>query len=228
MTICIIPARKNSKRIKNKNIISFMGKPMLAHTINIAKKSKLFSRIIVSTDSLKIAKIAKKFGAETPFLRSKKLSGDYVNSIDVVIDAIKQISSEKEKYHCCIYPTAVLIKRIDLLNGLRKIKKLSANQLIAVTDYEYSPYRSLKIIGNNWIRFNDETFAKTRSQDLPNLIHDTGSFYFYKTSAILKNKKNLPSKTTFLMLDREKSVDINNFKDLKFAKFLYKFHKIVR
>ena len=228
MTICIIPARKNSKRIKNKNIINFMGKPMIAHAINIAKKSKLFSRIIVSTDSLKIAKIAKKYGAEVPFLRSKKLSGDYINSIDVIIDAIKQISSEKEKYHCCIYPTAVLIEKVDLLNGLKKIKKLSANQLIATTDYEYSPYRSLKIIGNNWIKFKNKKFAKTRSQDLPNLIHDTGSFYFYKTSAIIKNKKNLPSKTTFLMVDREKSVDINNFKDLKFAQFLYKFKKTIR
>ena len=226
MTICIIPARKNSKRIKNKNIINFMGKPMIAHVINLAKKSNLFSRIIVSTDCLKIAKIAKIFGAEVPFLRSKKLSGDHVNSIDVVIDAIKQISSENEKFHCCIYPTAVLTRNVDLLNGFKKIKKLSANQLIAVSDYDYSPYRSLKITGNNWIKFNNEKFAQTRSQDLPSLIHDTGSFYFYKTSAILKNKKNLPKKTTYLMIDRIRSVDINNPEDLKFAHFLYKFNKI--
>ena len=74
MTICIIPARQGSKRIKNKNITIFNGEPIIYYAIDLAKKSKLFSRIIVSTDSLKIAKIARKYGAETPFLRSKKLS----------------------------------------------------------------------------------------------------------------------------------------------------------
>ena len=95
MTICIIPARGNSKRIRNKNIINFYGKPIIYYSILLAKKSKLFSRIVVSTDDNKIAKIAKKYGAEVPFIRSKKLSNDYVNSTDVVIDTIKKIFSEK-------------------------------------------------------------------------------------------------------------------------------------
>ena len=103
MTICIIPARKNSKRIKNKNIINFYGKPIIYYAIKIAKKSKLFSRIVVSTDCVKIAKIARKYGAEVPFIRSKKISDDYTNTLEVVVDSIKKISSENEKYHCCIY-----------------------------------------------------------------------------------------------------------------------------
>ena len=75
--ICIIPARQGSKRIKNKNIKLFAGKPLISYVIGIAKKSKLFSKIIVSTDSEKIANIAKNNGAEVPFLRNKKLSDDY-------------------------------------------------------------------------------------------------------------------------------------------------------
>ena len=114
MTICIIPARSGSKRIKNKNIVKINGLPIIAKTIKIARQSKLFTRIIVSTDSLKIAKIAKKYGAEVPFLRSKKLSDDYTPIINVMIDAIDKIESFKEKFHFCIYPTSILINQKDL------------------------------------------------------------------------------------------------------------------
>ena len=97
MSICIIPARSKSVRIKNKNIINFFGKPIIAYAIDVAKESKLFKRIIVSTDSKKIAKIAIKYGAEVPFLRSKKLSDNYTTTTDVIIDSIKKISSKFNK-----------------------------------------------------------------------------------------------------------------------------------
>ncbi len=222
MTICIIPARGNSKRIKNKNIINFYGKPIIYYSILLAKKSKLFSRIVVSTDDNKIAKIAKKYGAEVPFIRSKKLSNDYVNSTDVVIDTIKKIFSEKEKYHCCLYPTSVLTKKDDLIRALRKIKKTNAECIIPVTDYNYNPYRSFKQNGKKWISFLFKKYSKTRSQDLPNLYHDTGTFYFFKTSSILSNKKNFSKKTTFLKIDRIRTTDINEPKDLIMAKLQYK------
>ena len=222
MTICIIPARGNSKRIKNKNLISFNGKPIIYYSIYLAKKSNLFSRIIVSTDNNKIAKISKKFGAEVPFRRTKKLSNDYTNSTDVIIDAIKKISSEKEKYHCCLYPTSILTKKDDLIKALRKIKKTKADIIIPVTDYNFNPYRSFKQNGKQWINFLFENYSKKRSQDLPVLYHDTGTFYFYKTSSILSNKKNLKKKMTFLKIDRIRVTDINEPKDLMMAKLQYK------
>ena len=77
MTICIIPARKGSKRIKNKNIIKLNNIPLIGHVIKTALKSKIFSKVIVSTDSKKIQSIAKKYGADVPFIRSKKLSNDF-------------------------------------------------------------------------------------------------------------------------------------------------------
>lgn len=222
MTICIIPARGNSKRILNKNIINFYGKPIIYYAINSAKKSKLFSRVIVSTDSKKIANIAKKYGAEVPFLRSKKLSDDFATSTEVIIDTIKKISSEKEKYHCCIYPTSVLLKRLDLINSLKKIKKLNADYLIPITDFEYPPHRSFKKKGKNWIKFEKKKYMNTRTQDVPRLFHDIGSFYFYKTSILLNKKKNLPYKTTFFYIDRFNTIDINYHSDLKIAKLKYK------
>ena len=72
-SICIIPARSGSKRIKNKNIKKFLGKPIISYSIKTAKKSGCFNKIIVSTDSIKISKIAIQYGADVPFIRSKKL-----------------------------------------------------------------------------------------------------------------------------------------------------------
>ena len=88
MIIAIIPARKNSKRIKNKNIKKFFKKPIISYSIKAAKKSKIFDRIIVSTDSKKIARISKMYGAEIPFVRPKELSDDFTGSNDVIKHAI--------------------------------------------------------------------------------------------------------------------------------------------
>lgn len=225
MTICIIPARGNSKRITNKNIIKFINKPIIFYAIRAAIKSKLFKRIIVSTDSKKIAKIAEYYGAEVPFLRSKKLSDDFSTSKEVVIDAIKKIFSENEKYHCCIYPTSILLNPNDLARSLKKMKKINADQLIPITDFEYPPQRSLTKVGKNWIKFTKNSYLNSRSQDIPTIYHDIGSFYFYRTSSLLKKGKILPKKTTYFYINRLKTLDINYPIDLKIAKIKFKLLK---
>ena len=225
MTICIIPARSGSKRIKNKNIFLFEGKPIIYYAITAAKKSNLFKRIIVSTDSKKIARIAIKYGAEVPFLRSKKLSNNFTTSTDAVIDCIRKTCSEKVPYHFCIYPTSIFLKKKDLRSAFQKIKKTNSDFLISVTDFDYSPHRALKLIGKNRIDFNSYRYANSRSQDLPLLLHDCGSFYIYKTSTLLKKRKKLPKKTTFFYINRLRSLDINEPIDIDLAKIKFKFLK---
>ena len=225
MTICIIPARSNSQRLKNKNFINFYGKSIISYVIETAKKSNIFSKIVVSTDSKKIANIAKKYGAEVPFIRTKKLSDNHATSTEVVVDCINKISSQNTAYHCCIYPTAVLTKVNDLKKSYNKIRKLNADYLIAVTDFNYSPFRSLEKSGKNWIKFNQKKYINYRSQDLKILYHDTGSFYFYKTSALLKKSKNLPKKTTYYFVNRINAIDINSASDLKMAKLKFRLLK---
>ena len=122
MKIAIIPARAGSIRIKNKNIKLFNGKPAIAWSILAAKKTNLFDRIIVSTDSNKITQIAKKYGAEVPFIRKKILAKNSVTTIKVIKDAIKNIKSKEAKI-CCIYPCAPLIKSKDISNSYKKLKK---------------------------------------------------------------------------------------------------------
>ncbi len=228
MTICVIPARSNSKRIKNKNIINFFGKPLIYYSIEAAKKSNLFKRIIVSTDSEKIANIAVKFGAEVPFLRSKKLSNDFVTTTDVIRDCVKNISSEKVPYHFCIYPTSIFIKKKDLRAAFKKIKKTKNDLLISVSEFNSSPHRALKLVKNERIDFISHKYANSRSQDLPVLFHDAGSFYIYKTDSLLKRKKKLPKRTTFFNINRLDFLDINDQVDIELAKIQFQYLKKIK
>lgn len=222
MSICIIPARSKSVRIKNKNIINFFGKPIIAYAIDVAKKSKLFKRIIVSTDSKKIANIAIKYGAEVPFLRSKKLSDNYTTTTDVIIDSIQKVSSKNDIICCCIYPTSVLINKNDLIKSYKKIKKLNADLLVAITRYNHSPLRSFERKKLNWINYKYKKYAFARSQDLEDLYYDTGSFYFYNISSLLNNRNiYLSKKITYFEINCERSVDINDPQDLQIAKAKY-------
>ena len=123
--VCIIPARNGSKGIPNKNITKILGTPLIGHVIRNVRNSKIFSHVIVSTEDRTIAKIAKKYGAEVPFLRSKKLADDFTPDLDVLIDCIKKISSQATKYHFCLYPTTTLLFKKDLINSFKKIKKLT-------------------------------------------------------------------------------------------------------
>ena len=113
MSICIIPARSGSKRIKNKNIKKINKDPLIGIVIKTAKKAKIFKKIIVSTDSKKISNISKRYGAEVPFLRNKKLSSDQAPLYKVLQDVVKRIKT-KEKFIFCLFPTAILTRANDL------------------------------------------------------------------------------------------------------------------
>ena len=218
MTICIIPARSGSKRIKNKNITKINGIPIIAKTIKIAKQSKLFKRIIVSTDSSKIAKIAKTYGAEVPFLRSKYLSNDHAPIIKVMIDAIDKIKSFREKFHFCIYPTSILINKKDLKTAFLKIKRTKSDFICPIAKFESNPLRSFSI-KNSYINFYWPKNQMKRSQDLKELYYDTGSFFIYRTEKLLKmkNKKILPKRSTYILL-KKKLIDVNYPEDLVLLK----------
>ena len=219
--ICVIPARGGSKRIKNKNIINFFGKPLIYYSIFTALKSKLFSRVIVSTDSLKIKKISKKFGAEVPFLRKDKLSNDYATTKDVLLDAIARINSKKINYHCLLYPTAPLINSKTLVKAFNILKKEKADALMTVSKYTNHPLRSL-YIKKKYLNFMWPKFQKKNSQDLIKLFHDTGSFYFFKTKKIINSKTFYPKKIIPYKLKIYETVDIDNYEDLALAKKLFK------
>ena len=222
MTICIIPSRQGSKRLKNKNIIDFYGKPIIYYPIEESKKAKIFSNIYVSTDSNKIKKISENFGAKTLSLRTKKYSDDYTNVKEVLVDYILSNNLKDEKYFCCIYPTSVLVTSHMIKKAFSKFKKENSDMLITLCEFSSSPDRAFTIKGRKYASFSKKKNQNTRSQDLKKKFYDTGTLYFFKTKKFLESKDVFPSKLSFLMLNELNSQDINTKQDLVLAKIKYK------
>ena len=211
--ICIIPARKNSKRIKNKNLLNFGGKPLIAHSITTALKSKIFSRVVVTTDSKQIAKIAIKYGAEVPFIRSKKLSNDTAGIKAVTCDCIKRLKSQNVKYHFVIYATNPLLKTIYLKKAFIKLKKLNYNFLIGVKKFETNPIKAITINKND-LNFKYKKILLKNSQTFNNFYYDDGSFSILETKSYLRRKNFIAKKSTYFLHGENDSLDLNTKEDL--------------
>ena len=165
MNLCVIPARGGSKRIPRKNIKLFCGKPLIAYSIETAKKSNLFSKIVVSTEDEEIAKISEKYGAEILW-RPKELSDDYTGSIEVFEHAINELNKNNEfSYACMIYPTAPFLQVEYLKKGLEELKKSDACFSFSATTYDFPIWRGFEIINGNAKMLFPEFMSK-RSQDI--------------------------------------------------------------
>ena len=221
MSIAIIPARGGSKRIKNKNLRNFFGKPLISYSILAAKKSKLFKRIIVSTDDKKIKKISEKYGAEVPFLRPKNISGDKTKAQDVFIHAIRYLERKKVKFNyvCGIYPTAPLLQIKDLIQGYKKVKKW--NYVFSACKHEKSVIRSFILNKNKKINFIKPNFINKNTQELPDSFYDAGQFYWADKKSWLNQNMYL-LKGSLVEIDKKFVQDVDYINDLKILKKKFK------
>ena len=219
--LCIIPARSGSKRIKNKNILKFFKIPFLGRTIITAKRAKIFDNIVVSSDSKKILKIGNKYGAKNFGLREKKLSGDNITTDQLLLGEIKKNGLERYKFICCIYPATPLLRYNDLKNAFEKFKTSKFDSMISITEYDYPIFRALNI-KNRKISFKWKKFSNKRSQEIKNMYHDCGYFYFFKTKSYIKKRKLINNNTGFFKIERNNAIDIDTPTDLEIAKKLFK------
>ena len=219
--ICLIPARKGSKRIKNKNIKSFYGKPIISYSINIAKRAKIFDKIYISTDCIKTAKIAKKYGAETPFLRPKAISGDNIPDTKVREHFISYCKSKKIEFNyiCYLYPCVPLLNPKYLKKSFDIIKNKKYEKLFSITKYNSNIERAFKKNKRNEIIYRDKKFELKRSQDLKDYYFDAGQFYWFKYG------KKIIKKTFGFELNFLETIDINTYEDFKLAEKLFKIIK---
>ncbi len=223
-TFCLIPARKGSKRIKNKNIKNFFGKPLLYYAINTARKSGLFDKIIVSTDSLKIKKIAQKYGCEVPFIRPKKYSNDKSTDIQVLEHFLSFCKNKnlKFKYLCYVYPTNPLLSTKILKNSFKLLKEKKAQKILTVSAYEYPIQRALKKKSNGQVFFREPKYKNTTSQNLETFYQDATQCYWYNISRIKSFKKFEKFKTFGYKLKNTEFVDLNTKDDLSKLKIYFK------
>ena len=183
MNIAIIPARSGSKRIPGKNVKSFAGKPIISYSIKEALSTMLFDKVLVSTDSNNIAKIANYYGAETPFLRPSDLSDDYAGVSDVIVHSIEWLELNKYEIQnvCCIYATAPFIDKNDIKNGFNKLINEKWSYVLSVGEFE-SPVQKAIVqnkAGKLNLLFSKENFYK-RSQDLNQVYFDAAQFCWGK------------------------------------------------
>ena len=192
MNIAIIPARSGSKRIPNKNIKFFFGKPIINYSIDLAFKAKIFDKVVVSTDSKKIKNIAEKSGAEVPFIRPKYLSNDSVGADEVVRHVIRWYFSKgiKLKNICCIFPTSPLLKKKYLIQGYKKLKSNKWKFVFSAGKYENSIQRAFTLKDNFGVKMLLPKYYEYNSQDLSETYYDAGNFY-WATKNTWINKKNL-------------------------------------
>lgn len=221
MNIAIIPARAGSKRIKNKNIKLFFDKPLIFYSIKLALKSKLFDKVIVSTDLQKIAKVAKSFGADVPFLRPKNISTDSVITSKVLIHAVKKIKLSNIKYICCIYPTAAILKLRYLKKGFEMVKKFNSDCCLGITEYDFPIQRAMQLKGNK-TNFYWSKNKNLRSQAFEKLYHDAGQFYWLNLKNFLKHKQLYPKKMNAIKIPRRFVQDIDEIEDFEIAKLKFK------
>ena len=221
--ICIIPARGGSKRIPRKNIREFHGKPMIAWSIEVARESGLFERIVVTTDDKEIAEIAESHGAEIPFLRAAELADDFTGTIPVVADAIKRIRAFGYEHSeiCCLYPTAPFVTCEDLKNGLQLLREQDWSFVFSATDYSYPVFRSFHNNANGGLQMVFPEHFHTRSQELRDVYHDAGQFYWGTAEAWLEDIALFGSKSTIVKLPRWRVQDIDSEQDWAAAEQIY-------
>lgn len=222
--IALIPARGGSKRIPNKNIRDFLGKPIISYTIDAAIKSNCFDRIIVSTDCPKIRQVALLYGAEVPFARPDEIADDYSTAIDVIKHTISWLREQKISLDliCCLYATAPFVRSSDIIDGFQKlIANPNAQYALTVTSFPFPIQRAVKLTEDRMEMLQPEHFL-TRSQDLEEAYHDAGQIYWGRPDAFLKDIPVLSNSAIPLVLPRHIVQDIDTEEDWIRAELLYK------
>lgn len=178
--LAVIPARGGSKRIPHKNIKDFLGKPLIAYTIEAAKESGLFEDIIVSTDDQEIADVAIKYGASVPFLRDAVLSNDFTGTGPVASDAYEKMKAQGKDYDaiCTIYATAPLLTAKHLKEAWQIFDRDNADYLFSGCEFPFPIQRGFYLTEEGAPDPVRPECIPMRSQDLPKAYQDAGQFYF--------------------------------------------------
>ncbi len=221
--LCIIPARGGSKRIPRKNVKLFLGKPMVAYSIETALSCDLFDEVMVSTDDREIAEVAIRYGAKIPFMRSPETANDFATTADVlkeVISRYHELGRDFDNF-CCFYATAPLVEKRDLISTYDRLTNSDFGCIYPVVQFSYPIWRCLDLAQDGSMKRHWPEYENSRSQDLPKTYHDTGTFYWYKTREWLSGV----IKAGGIEVNEITVQDIDTETDWKLAEMKYKLLK---
>ena len=222
--IAIITARGGSKRIPGKNIKDFLGKPIIAYSIEAALNSGLFDEVMVSTDSNEIAEVGKEYGAKVPFLRSDQNANDFASTVDVIVEVIEKYGQEGVKFDigCCIYPTAPFISDALLNESLKMLMEQNFETVFPIMKFSFPIQRALRKTDAQKIAPFHPEHVNTRSQDLEQAFHDAGQFYWFRPEKLLSSRKLWTDNSGGILISEMDAHDIDYPEDWEIAEFKYK------
>lgn len=218
--LAIIPARGGSKRIPRKNIKPFLGKPMIAYSIEAAIATGLFDEVMVSTDDYEIAEVARRYGATIPFMRTPITSGDYATLADVMREVVATYRERGIEYDhtCLILATCPMLQSQDITSAYNKLVSSKFTMVYPVVRFSYPIWRCLDLAEDGSLIRHWPQFENSRSQDLPIEYHDSGTFYWYKTAEYLSGSFKIGG----IEVDETTIQDIDTETDWKLAEMKYK------
>lgn len=223
MKIAMITARGGSKRIPRKNIKDFLGKPILAYSIEAALESGVFDEVMISTEDDEIAEIAQRYGAKFPFRRSEEMASDHAMTIDVMLEVVREYKKKGKNPEsvCCIYPTAPFVTAEKFRKANALFEESGADAVIPVVRFSFPPQRCF-VLDDKFMKYKWKEYELSRSQDLEPYYHDAGQFYFIRTEAMVSQRTLVPQKTAPLIMDEMEVQDIDNIDDWNIAEIKYK------
>lgn len=222
----IIPARGGSKRIPRKNVRLLAGQPAISYPIEMALKSKLFERVVVTTEDEEIASIALEYGAEVPFTRSLELSNDYATTVDVIADAAQKLELRDSDLICCIYPVTPLLTIERLIQAQKILESGTWDYVFPACEYTTPIERAFRKDSSGKINFLSPRFVFTRTQDIEKSFYDAGQFYFGNASSWLRKIPILSGNSTFIELEKNETLDIDEFEDWELLENIHRFRTL--
>lgn len=224
--IAIIPARSGSKGLPDKNIRPLNEKPLLAYSVEAAKKAELFDVVHVSTDSQMYSDIASEYGADQPFLRDEANAADASSSWDAVREVLKKYHEIGQNFDICVLlqPTSPLRTAEDIRKAYDLFVEKKAKSLTSVLELEHPIQWCFALNQSNAIvPFFEEFYQDCRRQDLETAYRENGAIYMVGVKDICNPEFDFYSdKCVAYIMDREKSVDIDTIQDFKLAEFWLK------
>ena len=223
--LAIIPARGGSKGIPGKNIVPLLGKPLIAYTIEAARKASSIGRVLVSTDNPEIAAVASQSGAEVPFLRPPELARDETPTLPVLQQVLTQLKSSEDyapEIIVLLQPTSPLRPAAEIDKAIALLKQTGADSVVSLCAAEHSPYWMNRLEGDRVLPFLQNVPDYSRRQNLPPVYRFNGAVYVTRRRILMEQNRLLGEDTRGIVMDAESSVDIDTPLDLKIAMLILK------
>jgi pseudaminic acid cytidylyltransferase len=223
LDLAVVPARGGSKRIPRKNVKAFAGRPMIEWPLTAALGCGLFGRVIVSTDDVEIAEVARGVGAEVPFLRPPDLADDHATTGQVMAHATRWALDEGLELDavCCVYATAPFVTPEVLAEGRAKLNRGGIDFVLTAARFAHPVQRGFVADGSGGMQMIFPEHRLTRSQDLPPVYHDAGQFYWGLPAAWLEERPLFGPDSSFLELPPIRAQDIDSPEDWILAERLF-------